>query len=459
MNKTITLMLASMVAMAVMAGCGSNGKNGSTGSTGPGGPSGPQGTPGPTLPTVTYVSPGQGATGVYMDTVIKAAFSKQISTTTINTSTFSITTASGVPVTGTISYNAGSQTAFFDPAVPLYAFSFYTATLGTGIKDLAGNPLTAVYTWSFSTGGSTTPSELYVANAAANTISVFNSASAANGNSAPDRTISNASFSHSWRIWLDKASDRLYVANRDAGNILIFDNASFITGTVTPARTLSGSLFTRPGGMWLDSAHDTLYMADYTSNAIDVFNNISTLNGTVTPDRIIWGANTGLNYPEFLWLDGQTNSLYVTNFGANSIVVFSNASTINGNIAPSRTITSSDFTGPAGIWLDTASNQLYVTETGTIGLPLLIFDNASTLSGSVTPSRMVYGSNTTFNDPYGLWLDTADDRLYIADFGNGSVDVFDNASTINGNIAPTRIIEGSNTGLNMPESIWLDMNP
>ena len=446
------LLFTGILALLLAAGCS---KDGSNGAKGPAGSQGAQGTTGHTLPSVTWVMPIPGATNVYMDSVVKVGFSNPMSPTTINSSTFMVSTG-GVNVTGTVSYNAGSQTAFFSPNLPLSAFGAYTATLTTGIKDTAGNPLTS-YTWTFVAGGSSTPSRLYVGNAnAPHNILVFNNATSANGNLAPDRTITSGSFAWPWRIWLDKASDRIYVTDDFTGHLLVFSNASSINAA-TPIQDISSTLFTTPSGIWLDSEHDRLYMGDANADAIYVFNNISTLNGTVTPDRIIFGTNTTINFPQFLWLDEQTDSLYVTNYSNHSILVFTSASLINGDIAPSRTITGSTITGPVGIWLDTSSDQLYIADSGAHAL--LMFNNASTINGAITPERIVYGASSTFVTPYGIWLDVATDRIYVADFQNESVDVFNSASTINGNIAPSRIISGANTGFNYPESLWLDMNP
>ncbi len=57
-----------------------------------------------------------------------------------------------------MSYDANTRTAFFTPDSALAATTRFTATLTTGIQDLAGNPLAAPYTWSFTTGvADTTP--------------------------------------------------------------------------------------------------------------------------------------------------------------------------------------------------------------------------------------------------------------------------------------------------------------
>ena len=443
-----------VLAMVFMAGCtGSNGKNGAIGATGP---------QGPTDPTVSWVLPVQGANDVYTDSVIKVGFAKPMDSSTINASTFSVSTG-GITLAGTISYNAGSQTAFFDPNIPLAPFDSYTASLSTGIKDAQGNPLQAAYTWSFVAGGSSTPMNLYVGVFSSSQILVFNKAGAAQGNIFPDRNISGGStlIFGPESIWLDKASDRLYVANVGAASIGIFDNASTANGNIAPSRTIVGAStgLTRPSGMWYDSASDTLYVSDQTGNSVVVFANVSTLNGNVAPTRTISGANTTLSTPVGIWYDLLTNELYVANYGNATIDIFDNANTLNGNIAPSRVISGSNttFLNPVALWLDNSSDQLYVTDYSKGAVD--VFDNASSVNGNIAPSRIISGTNTTLSIPWTMWLDSSNNQLYVSNGVGQSVVVFDGADTLNGNVAPSRSIAGVNTGLGQPIGLWLDMNP
>ena len=98
-------------------------------------------TPDTTPPTVTLVTPADGATGVALNSVITATFSEPI-----NTATFSI---SGLA--GSVSYNGTTNTVTFTPAAPLAANTTYTVTIGTNVKDLAGNALATAKTWTFTT--------------------------------------------------------------------------------------------------------------------------------------------------------------------------------------------------------------------------------------------------------------------------------------------------------------------
>jgi hypothetical protein len=87
---------------------------------------------------------------------------------------------------------------------------------------------------------------------------------------------------------------------------------------------------------------------------------------------------------------------------------------------------------------------------------LLRFDNAFTASGNATPAATIIGANTTFSSPAFMTLDAANDRLYIADTGDLSVVIYDNISTKNGNLVPSRIIAGAATNLTTPTDVALD---
>lgn len=87
---------------------------------------------------------------------------------------------------------------------------------------------------------------------------------------------------------------------------------------------------------------------------------------------------------------------------------------------------------------------------------LLRFDNAFTANGNIQPAATIVGINTTFNSPGFMTLDTANDRLYIADTSDFSVLIYDSISTKNANVAPNRIIVGSATNLGVPTDVSLD---
>jgi len=109
-----------------------------------------------TAPVVTSTSPANIATGVFLNASIDATFSEAMDSSTISTTTFTLVGPGAVTVTGTVAL--ATLTATFDPASNLTGSSVYTATITTGVKDLAGNALASPYIWTFTTAATATGS-------------------------------------------------------------------------------------------------------------------------------------------------------------------------------------------------------------------------------------------------------------------------------------------------------------
>jgi hypothetical protein len=101
------------------------------------------------LPTVTTHNPVTNATSAVQAGSVSATFSKDV--TGVGSATFTLKASTGATVPAVVTYNAASRVANLDPTPTLAAATTYTATLTSGVKDTAGNPLTAV-SWNFRTG-------------------------------------------------------------------------------------------------------------------------------------------------------------------------------------------------------------------------------------------------------------------------------------------------------------------
>ena len=103
-----------------------------------------------TSPSLIATSPIDGDTDVSLTTSVEATFDEALDATTLTNASFSLVGATSGAVSGTVGYNAGSFTATFTPDLELDSGETYTATLGAGITDVAGNPF-AGGSWSFTT--------------------------------------------------------------------------------------------------------------------------------------------------------------------------------------------------------------------------------------------------------------------------------------------------------------------
>lgn len=103
-------------------------------------------------PIVVSTDPINSAIGIPFNQKLSALFSEVMDPTTVTASNFKLanTTQGGTNVTGLLQYSG--NTATFTPTIALQPNTTYTATITTGVKDLAAVSLKSNYTWSFTTG-------------------------------------------------------------------------------------------------------------------------------------------------------------------------------------------------------------------------------------------------------------------------------------------------------------------
>lgn len=102
-----------------------------------------------THPYVSATIPTSMAIDVGLGGDIAMTFSEAMDALTITTSSIELRQgATSIP--GTVTYNG--ITATFNPSITLASTTVYTASVGGGAKDLAGNVLEPTYAWSFTTG-------------------------------------------------------------------------------------------------------------------------------------------------------------------------------------------------------------------------------------------------------------------------------------------------------------------
>lgn len=240
----------------------------------------------------------------------------------------------------------------------------------------------------------------------------------------------------------------IYVTNTSANSILRFANASAANGNVVPNATITGSStqLTSPQYLTVDVTNDRLYVANFGAGSVLIFEGASTKNGNVAPSRSISGSNTGLVSPADVQLDSARDLLYVAD-GAH-VLVFGSTSTVNGNVAPLRTI-SVGFSVSAML-VDSSGDRLFLANGTSNAID--VYDSASTLNNTVSPNRIVSGAQTLLSTPSGLQIDSAG-RLVVSDFGSASITIYANAATVNGNTGPSATLNGTSTKLSNPSQI------
>ena len=104
-----------------------------------------------TQPVVVRTNPTEGASGISRTSKIMATFSEPMLSSSVTTSTFTLkASGSSTRIPGVVSLRNGID-ASFAPLSALKPSTTYVAAITTRAKDLAGNPLSVVKTWSFTT--------------------------------------------------------------------------------------------------------------------------------------------------------------------------------------------------------------------------------------------------------------------------------------------------------------------
>jgi hypothetical protein len=262
-------------------------------------------------------------------------------------------------------------------------------------------------------------------------------------------------------IALDETRDILYMAGSTASEttIFVFKNASTNSGT-SPI-TLTHSSITRVAGLAIDPVNDVLYAVTfvtsgaYTNRNIIRITSASTKTSLSAPNEPHVATSTVL-HPDSqgvrrIVFDNQRNLLYVCEYGQHKIFVFDNAHTITGlsnTISPAREITG--IAAPAGIDIDIPNDILYVSSFS--GNSVSVLNNASTQQNAAVISRTI--TSAQFSNPAGLRYIPSLNRLYVSNFGLGSISYFENANSINGFTNAT----GTLTGITNITDVSIDLS-
>jgi hypothetical protein len=301
--------------------------------------------------------------------------------------------------------------------------------------------------------------QLYVANFSGNGVLSFQNPSTVNGNQAPSTNVSGPQTALALPSDIVvTASGILLAANFGAvpPSITVYPNASTANGNVVPARNVQGANtgLNSPVSIAISAANDLAFVINTAGTFdINVFAGASTAGflGNLPPARTIRSAaiNTprGINF-------GANDQLYVANNVGNTVVVFHNASTRNGTIAPDRTLTNAAFVGLFDCFVD-EGDRLYVVNSLAGGNRIHVINNASTQNGAVT-----IASTLTVTGAANLTAIAVDRNQtgYIVDSnapGGGAIYAYNNINTRNGAFAPDRTITGATTQLNLPIRVFL----
>ena len=195
-------------------------------------------------------------------------------------------------------------------------------------------------------------------------------------------------------------------------------------------------------------------------------------SGSPPPMRRIAGDNTGLDAPHGIAVDERNRLLFVNTWGHHSnfriagtgkylppsIKVYSLDAT--GDAKPLRVISGgkTQLNWPAAMKFNPDNGDLYVAND--IGASVLVFANASSAQGDVAPVRVIKGPSTRLRNPTGIAIDRKNQEVWVSNLGNSSATVY--PLMADGDVLPLRIIrsaEESKRGVNFGRTAAVTYDP
>ncbi|MDA2932894.1 hypothetical protein MYX82_00970 [Acidobacteria bacterium AH-259-D05] len=224
-------------------------------------------------------------------------------------------------------------------------------------------------------------------------------------------------------VAMDPVRKEIYMVNNDAGNnMLVFPYMQ--GGDVPPIRDLRVD-----HGVWgisLDREHGEVAMTIEHLNKISVYR--QTAQGEEATVRFIQGPKTELADPHGIFVDTRNDEIVVTNHHSLHEV-------------------------ETGVHAATLNFRYMLQSTGRFVEPSIAF-YSRTAEGNVAPLRKIRGSRTRLALPMGVFVDTEQDLIAVANDQTHSILFF--SRTAQGNVAPLYTLEGPATGLKNPVWVHID---
>jgi N,N-dimethylformamidase beta subunit-like protein/uncharacterized protein DUF4082/Big-like domain-containing protein len=108
-------------------------------------------------PVLSQRTPAANATGVALDTDVRATFDRELDPSTVDAGDLTLTEPGGATVPATLSLDNPTKSLVLKPTDVLEANAIYAAHLGTGVKSWHGDAPASAATWSFTTGPGAPP--------------------------------------------------------------------------------------------------------------------------------------------------------------------------------------------------------------------------------------------------------------------------------------------------------------
>jgi DNA-binding beta-propeller fold protein YncE len=230
-----------------------------------------------------------------------------------------------------------------------------------------------------------------------------------------------------------------------------------------PLRTIRDS-FPTYSAVAVDIANNEIVLQDENLFQIMVYDRMANTPPTASltePKRVISGHDTKIEFNCGLYIDPKTGDIYsVNNDTLDTLSIFSRNA--RGNARPDRTIHTPH--GTYGIAVNEDSQEIFLT----IQHDNEVVVHRKTAQGNDKPLRVLQGQHVGLADPHGIGLDTKNQWMFIANYGNAHQNKVAGSGTFvppsiniyplkaSGDTPPLRVITGPKTQLNWPAHVYVD---
>jgi 6-phosphogluconolactonase (cycloisomerase 2 family) len=252
-------------------------------------------------------------------------------------------------------------------------------------------------------------------------------------------------------LYVDPKNGDIYSVESDVGDkLVVFPHDA--SGNVAPKRKLH--TMHRVYNIAVDEPKDELFVTVEFPPEVDVYRKEA--SGEELPIRRLFGPNTGLNSVHGIAIDEKNQLLYVNTWGHYSdftkpgtgkyedpaIKVYPLYA--SGDMKPLRVIQGdkTQLDWPGAMKLNPENGDMYVAND--IGQSLVVFSNISTANGNVAPARAIKGPKTKLSYPTGVALDLTNREVWVSNMGAASATVY--PLMANGDVAPLRIVRSALDG-------------
>lgn len=271
----------------------------------------------------------------------------------------------------------------------------------------------------------------------------------ASGNAAPLRVIEGPKAQLNWPtgIAVDPDRSEIYVTNAAGDSVNVFSSTAH--GDAAPIRVLKGSrtLLKNPAGVVVDVANDEVWVANFGNHTATAYKR--TASGDVAPVRIIRSApldtpTTVISNPYSVAFDSKRDEILVPNCVAQPRIA-AYAALADKNAVPNRMIEGQKTLlnrTVHSIAYDAIHDEIVVQSN--IGQAILTFRGAAT--GEQGPIRIIQGPKTRLRDPEKIFVDPVHDEIFVINMTiKDEILVFDRKA--HGDVAPIRMLKGPDTRL------------